>query len=694
MLQHVTQSDPDIRFKSDTDKHNVVTHFVKKLLHETGGELHVTYAVDQTQELLETLAKNASGDDKTELKKTTASDIEDIITNSGYFQIGTGNFGKDVVEQVQTVGARPDWLSMPQHGVGSSSNSTSNGDVFSLEEAASLGEPTPIINLDCLTDHKLDALQDAGYKTYRDIHETDRDELTDVPGINNSLAEDIKSEAASKIDPLPDIAKDAYKREANLDDDKSSNAHKLVDVPIPSGDPRGPDYNDTNFHRFVYGLPILEKPTLDFDVLRDLAEDKGTLNNFLFSINEYIQYPVQYEGFKADIENQFDSLEQFKEAVTRPLDNTIEGILTQQGIKKRTLEVAIEAAKENNNLTQLSPRNAALAIDQKLADKAPEKTRIKLIDAIERELQNGNSDSLTDGQTLSDLVEATTSSIEVDHPLINDLDDFPEYRKRTLPSGETDIELVARLTADGEYVDLVGHAGIGKDTLVKILAAATNRPMTTINVDESMIAQNILGRHTIDEDGRIIFEDGPIPHAAKYGYWLYVAEPNAAREGVITALHQILERGDTICIRENDEVIHSDPSFKITTGRNPPYGQYNNVNELSPALKRRLNMVPLPYLDEDVESDLLYEMANEDREVLTKEEAEKLVEMATDFRNMADKSQDTPRISTTHLLQIASQSERADSLLESAKQRIKAELTSMQYRNRESIMNKIEDHLQ
>lgn len=282
---------------------------------------------------------------------------------------------------------------------------------------------------------------------------------------------------------------------------------------------------------------------------------------------------------------------------------------------------------------------------------------------------------------------------DVGHPLCEPVEDFQPLKTREVRTGEKDIELVSRLLAKNNYaVNLVGHAGVGKDTLLKYIFAYCNRPFITINMDGSMVSQDILGIHKIDDDGKVIWEDGIIPRAYQNGWGVIADEVNAAPPKILMALHQMLERDGGLFLREAGKMIEPHPEFRFTSTMNPPTKGYSGTNELNDAFKGRLISIRLGYLAFEKEVDLVDYLANNDRRVVDRNDVKRLVNAAQFFRAEAD-TRNYPRVSTRDLIQTVEVADGSNNL-EGAFQEIVAGLVGPDNRQRESIIEMAADKLQ
>lgn len=691
---------------SKTDASEAISHIIDKILIENGGEVLYKHGRQMAVEKLQKIGAN---------NYNQPEDFDEIAEEYGFLTVDTDQFGEDTITDVATIGARPDWLELPESA--KQTNNTGQTDIPGIDTNGSTnGSATNTVEgleddfsvYDRLTEHQPAALKEAGFKTHRDLYGADVEELTDVAGVNQTTAEYLQSQASNHIDPVEEIAREAYLAETTTEEDTTdsnskwdfdnaeADAHLVTDVPIPSGEPRDPNrFDGTNEPWHVFGLPVLKRPTLSPDILRNFVDEATDFDNLLAQLHHFIAYDEQFEQFHDAFTSAFGSLDDVAKALEPPLADSTTALFEQRGITRKLLDDTL-AANESMNVSSMSPMEAANTIDRDLEDKAPVQTRVNLVHAIADIIDTENADipHLRSDDILDTLLDAAATPVELDHPFIESIDSFPPLKTRTLETGEKDVEAAARIIAKNNYaLDLVGHAGVGKDTIIRVLAALTNRPSVVINMDESMISQDLMGLHQIDDDGSITFKDGVIPHAAKFGYMLVISEVNAAAPEILTAFHQLLERNAKLHVKERDEVIEPSPRFRIATTRNPPTQEYDGAKELNGAFKRRLNSIRIGYLEAADEADLIGTIVNSDRTVIEREKIQDLVKMANDFRRTADSQSSMPRISTSKILHIIDLYDGSSDLRGAAKESVKASLGPMQMRNEESIKGTIEDHI-
>lgn len=114
------------------------------------------------------------------------------------------------------------------------------------------------------------------------------------------------------------------------------------------------------------------------------------------------------------------------------------------------------------------------------------------------------------------------------------------YDMIVTPSVRKNVQRIARVLS-GSRVPLLleGPTSAGKSSLVKFLCRLTGHRCVRINNHEHTDVQEYLGQHVIHPvTGQLVFVEGAIAQAARYGHWVILDELNLAPS-------EVLEGGST-----------------------------------------------------------------------------------------------------------------------------------------------------
>ena len=250
------------------------------------------------------------------------------------------------------------------------------------------------------------------------------------------------------------------------------------------------------------------------------------------------------------------------------------------------------------------------------------------------------------------------------HPLIPSED---EYFERELPfASATDVEALCTAMADPDFSPLlVGDAGTGKDTLIRHVCSVTNRPVVRVNFGTSIRYDDLVGMYTLNKNKEMVWRDGYLTSAVKYG-WVFIAdELNAAPPESTMALHQVTEeRGkSSLVLRTKSEVIEPHHQFRFIGTMN---SNYQGTNQLNAAFKSRFYTIEIDYLDSDREAELVDAKINQEETVVPKSDIDSLCDLAKELRERHDRSDIMTPVTTRELIKITKLS-RIMSLTEATK---------------------------
>jgi len=187
---------------------------------------------------------------------------------------------------------------------------------------------------------------------------------------------------------------------------------------------------------------------------------------------------------------------------------------------------------------------------------------------------------------------------------------------------------------DVRYADLVGTRlpGSESDEESANNESSSQTPLSGSESDKEIIE----GDDSSKKSGtKIVWEDGLLTKAVKYGYVFIADELNAAPPEATMPLHQVTEEGDDaeLVIREESKVIVPHPQFRFVGTMNPPRGGYGGVEELNDAFKSRFYAIEVDYLNAEREAELLQSRFNGSNVEVTDSQLTDLCELAAGLRD-------------------------------------------------------------
>lgn len=156
------------------------------------------------------------------------------------------------------------------------------------------------------------------------------------------------------------------------------------------------------------------------------------------------------------------------------------------------------------------------------------------------------------------------------------------------PSVEQKLVDLARIILTRRFPVLIeGPTSSGKTSSIEYLAKRTGHRFVRINNHDHTDIQEYLGSYISDPfTGKLVFKDGLLVQALRYGHWIVLDELNLAPTDVLEALNRLLDDNRELVIPETQEVIRPHPSFMLFATQNPP-GLYAGRKILSRAFRNR-----------------------------------------------------------------------------------------------------------
>jgi nitric oxide reductase NorQ protein len=201
-----------------------------------------------------------------------------------------------------------------------------------------------------------------------------------------------------------------------------------------------------------------------------------------------------------------------------------------------------------------------------------------------------------------------------------------------------------KLARGNQGVRLVGPHGAGKNYLLKYIHYETNRVLVSVDADASMLAQDLLGISTVNEDRVVVFRDGILTKAMKHGYTIVINEVNAAPQGVMMVLQKVLNQ-NVLTVKESGEEIVPHPAARIVVTMNPPTREYRGSEPMNAATRDRFQTIFFDYMDPQDEIDFLDQKYNTTRQRVNRDGLRRMVE----FANATRENETWPTLSTRKL---------------------------------------------
>ena len=228
------------------------------------------------------------------------------------------------------------------------------------------------------------------------------------------------------------------------------------------------------------------------------------------------------------------------------------------------------------------------------------------------------------------------------YPIDKDLEDRIPNPK-FLYMGNTILEEAIAAILAGKNILLVGDKSTGKNVLAENLAYLFARPMWNISFHVSVDASSLVGDDTL-KSGEVIFREGPISLASRYGGFAVLDEINMAKNEAMAVLHSVLDYRRRIDI-PGYKLIDVHPATRFIATMN--YG-YEGTRDLNEALLSRFAIIKMPRIaDSDLKylikthypnlrEDFLTNLINFFKDLKDKAESHEISNSAPDLRGIFD----------------------------------------------------------
>lgn len=175
---------------------------------------------------------------------------------------------------------------------------------------------------------------------------------------------------------------------------------------------------------------------------------------------------------------------------------------------------------------------------------------------------------------------------------------------------------------------LKGPTGTGKSRFIEFMSHELDKKLITVSCHEETSSTDLIGRYII-KGAETIWLDGPLTHAVKEGFILYLDEIAEARPDVIVAIHSLTDHRRELFIDKLGETIKAHKDFMLVASFNPGYQR--GFKELKPSTRQRFVAVSFDYPEAKFEAEILVKETEIDLII-----AKKLVNIATKIRNLTE----------------------------------------------------------
>ncbi|XP_074595793.1 midasin [Brevipalpus obovatus] len=156
------------------------------------------------------------------------------------------------------------------------------------------------------------------------------------------------------------------------------------------------------------------------------------------------------------------------------------------------------------------------------------------------------------------------------------------------PSVARNLTDLARIIAIGRTYPILiqGETSVGKTSIIKYLAQRSGNECLRVNNHEHTDIQEYVGTYAVDENNKMIFQEGVLVQAMRNGHWIILDELNLASTEVLESLNRVLDENRELYIPETQTTVKAHPKFRLFATQNPP-GHYGGRKILSRAFRNR-----------------------------------------------------------------------------------------------------------
>ncbi len=173
---------------------------------------------------------------------------------------------------------------------------------------------------------------------------------------------------------------------------------------------------------------------------------------------------------------------------------------------------------------------------------------------------------------------------------------------------------------------LKGPTGCGKTRFIEYMAYKLDLPLITVSCHEDLTAGDLIGRY-IFKGEEMVWEDGPLTLAVRYGGICYLDEIVEARNDTTVIIHSLTDDRRMLYIDKTQEVVRAHKDFMMVMSYNPGY--QNIMKDLKQSTKQRFMSLIFDHPQIEVENKIVKSETGLDSLV-----SEQLAVMGQKIRNL------------------------------------------------------------
>jgi len=192
-----------------------------------------------------------------------------------------------------------------------------------------------------------------------------------------------------------------------------------------------------------------------------------------------------------------------------------------------------------------------------------------------------------------------------------------------------------------------GPTGSGKTSLWLQTAARLKIPTHATTGHMTMEFSDLVGMKTLI-DGDVLWQDGVLTSAMRYGHPCMINEVDAIRPEVLIGLNDILDGAPLVLTENGGEIVNAQPGFRViftgnTAGNGDVSGGYQGTMRMNAAFRDRCVFIYVGYTEKDSERKLMSKALSHIPEEVHNLFFDKMIDVANHVRDRYEnKNGETP----------------------------------------------------